>query len=105
MALHPTGKIRFALEVMWSEIDFLPDSVTLDPNVRKALVTISNWLNKVEEGELGDRLLTRNYAVIRPVSPANPPSAEALADIKAAISVLSGHALLITTDDLAGRRP
>jgi hypothetical protein len=106
MTLHTTRKIRFALEVMWSEIDFLPDNMTRDPGVREALVTISHWLDKAEEAELRDRLLTRNYAVIRPVSLVNPPSAQSLADIKAAIGVLNTHALLIASDDdLAGRCP
>jgi hypothetical protein len=105
MALHVTRTIRFALEVMWSDVDSLPDSVTVDPGGREALVTISNWLDKAVEGELADRLLTKNFAVIRPVSLVNPPSAESLADIKAAIGVLNGHALLIASDDLAGRCP
>lgn len=106
MALHTTRKVRFALEVMESEMDFLPDGMTVDPGVREALETISRWLDKTEEAELRDRLLTRNYAVIRPVSLANPPSAQSLADIKAAIGVLSGHALLIASDDdLPGRCP
>jgi hypothetical protein len=104
MTLHTTRKIRFALEVMFSEVDFLPDGMTADPAVNKALWTISDWLDKAEEAELRDRLLTRNYIVIRPVSLVNPPSAQSLADIKAAISVLSGHKLLIASDDdLAGR--
>jgi hypothetical protein len=104
MTLHTTRRIRFALEVMWSEVDFLPDGMTRDAAVREALVTITDWLDKAEEAELRERLVTRNYAVIRPVSLANPPSAQSLADIKAAISVLSGHKLLIASDDdLAGR--
>jgi hypothetical protein len=106
MALHTTRKIRFALEVMFSEIDLIPDSMTVDPGVRDALWTITHWLDKAEEAELRERLVTRNYTVIRPVSLVTPPSAQSLADIKAAVSVLSGHALLIASDDdLAGRSP
>jgi hypothetical protein len=83
---------------MWSAVDSLPDSVPLDPGVRPALVTICEWLDAVEEGELRDQLLARNYAVIRPVSLVNPPSAQALTDIAAAIGVLSGNALIIASD-------
>jgi hypothetical protein len=31
MALHTTRMIRLGLEAMWSAVDFLPDSVTVDP--------------------------------------------------------------------------
>jgi hypothetical protein len=99
MALTSTRMIRLGLEAMWGAVDSLPDGVTLDPGVRPALVTISDWLEKVEEAELRDTLVTRNYAVIRPVSLAHPPSAASLADITAAIGVLSGHALVIASDD------
>jgi hypothetical protein len=87
--------IRLGLEAMWSAADFLPDSLAPDPDVLSALVTISDWLSKVEEGKLRDMLLTRNYAVIQPVSLLNPSSAESLAEITAAIGVLNAHALVI----------
>jgi hypothetical protein len=67
--------------------------------VRPALVTISDWLKKVEGRELREALVTRNYAVIRPVSLVNPLSAESLADITAAIGVLNGHALVVASHD------
>jgi hypothetical protein len=99
MALHATRMIRLGLEAMWSAVDFLPDTMAADPGVRDALVTISDWLEKVEEAELRDALVTRNYAVIRPVSLVSPPPAESLADITAAIGVLKGHALVIAGND------
>jgi hypothetical protein len=99
MALHATRMIRLGLEAMWSAVDFLPDTVPVDPGVRSALVIISDWLEKAEGGELRDTLVTRNYAVIRPVSLVSPPSAESLADITAAIGVLNGHALVIASKD------
>ncbi len=97
-ALHHTRKIRFSLEVMWSEIDFLPDKIDATYAVRDALRTISDWLKAVEEGELRDALLTRNYAVIRPVSLACPPSPASLSEIRAAMQVLQRHAVLISED-------
>jgi hypothetical protein len=97
-ALHLTRKIRFSLEVMWSEIDFLPDEINATDAVRDALQTISDWLKTVEAGELRDALLTRNYAVIRPVSLACVPSSESLSEITAAIRVLRQHSLLISDD-------
>jgi hypothetical protein len=99
MALNLTRIIRLGLEAMWGAVDCLPDTVPVDPGVRDALVTISDWLERVEEGELRDVLVTRNYAVIRPVSLVSPPSAESLADITAAIGVLNGHALVIAGND------
>jgi len=97
-ALHRTRKIRFGLEVMWSEIDFLPDEISATDDVRNALRTISDWLEQAEEAELRSALLTRNYAVIKPVSLACPPSPASLADITAAMLVLQRHAVLITDD-------
>src|SRR6266576_3191657 len=97
MALRFTRMIRLALEAMWSAVDCLPGSVTPGPGVRPALVAISQWLDEVEEGELRDSLLARNYSVIRPVSLVDPPSAESLADITAAICVLNGHALVVAS--------
>jgi hypothetical protein len=97
-ALHRTRKIRFSLEVMWSEIDYLPDEINATDAVRDALQTISDWLKTVETGELRDALLTRNYAVIRPVSLACPPSRDSLSEIRAAMLVLQRHAVLISDD-------
>jgi hypothetical protein len=53
-ALNLTRKIRFGLEVMWSEVDFLPDEIRPPEEVLKALGTIRDWLETVEEGELRD---------------------------------------------------
>ncbi len=64
-----------------------------------ALMTLRDWLEKLEQGKLRDELLTHNYVIIRPLSLAKPPSAESLADITAAIGVLNHHALIITTGD------
>jgi hypothetical protein len=97
-ALNSTRKIRLSLEVMWSEIDFLPDNIHATGAVRKALQTISDWLKTVETGELRDALLTRNYAVIRPVSLACPPPPASVAEIRAAMLVLQRHAVLISDD-------
>jgi hypothetical protein len=97
-ALHRTRKIRFSLEVMWSEIDYLPDEINATDAVRDALQTISDGLKTVEAGELRDALLTRNYAVIRPVSLACPPSRDSLSEIRAAMLVLQRHAVLISDD-------
>ena len=99
MALNLTRMIRLGLEAVWGAVDSLPDTMAPDPGVRPALVTISQWLDKVENAELRDGLLTRNYVVIRPVSLVNPPSAQALADIRAAIAVLNGYQLVIASDD------
>jgi hypothetical protein len=97
-ALHRTRKIRLSLEVMWSEIDLLPDDIHATDAVRAALQTISDWLKAAEEGELRDALLTRNYAVIRPVSLACLPSPDSLSEITAAMQVLQRHAVLISED-------
>jgi hypothetical protein len=97
-ALHLTRKIRFGLEVIWSEIDCLPDDIQATEAVRKALQTISDWLKAAEEAELREALLTRNYAIIRPVSLAHPPSPASLSEITAAMLVLQRHAVLISDD-------
>jgi hypothetical protein len=97
-ALNTTRKIRFGLEVIWSEIDCLPDETPATGDVRNALRTISDWLEQAEENGLREALLTRNYAVIKPVSLASPPSPASLADITAAMLVLQRHAVLITDD-------
>lgn len=97
-ALNTTRKIRLGLEVMWSEIDCLPDEIPATDDVRNALRTISDWLQQAEETGLRDALLTRNYAVIKPLSLACPPSPASLADITAAMHVLQRHAVLITDD-------
>jgi hypothetical protein len=97
-ALNTTRKIRFGLEVIWGEIDCLPDETPVTRDVRDALQTISDWLQQAEENRLRDALLTRNYAVIKPVSLASPPSPASLADITAAMLVLQRHAVLITDD-------
>ena len=99
MALNSTRMIRFGLEAMWSAVDTLPDRMTIDPRIRPALVTLMDWLEKLEQGQLRDQHLTRNYLIIRPVSLADPSSAESLAAITAAIGILKDHALIITTDD------
>lgn len=71
-ALNLTRKIRFGLEVMWSEIDCLPNDIHVTEAVRSALRTISDWLEATEEAALREALLTRHYAIIRPVSLARP---------------------------------
>jgi hypothetical protein len=98
MALHFTRMIRLGLEAMWSAIDALPDDVPADPGVRPALLALSQWLERAEQGSLRKELLAKNYFIVRPVSLANPPPAESLAGITAAIDVLNRHQLVITTD-------
>jgi hypothetical protein len=97
-ALNTTRKIRFGLEVIWSEIDCLPDEIPATGAVLDALQAISDWLEQAEETGLRDALLTRNYAVIKPLSLTSPPSPATLADITAAMLVLQRHAVLITDD-------
>lgn len=100
MALHFTRMFRLGLEAMWNAVDALPDDIAPDVgDVRRALVTISGWLAAVEEGQLREGLVARNYAVIRPVSLTSPPPAQALADITAAIGVLDAHGLVIARED------
>ena len=95
-ALHQTRMIRFGLEAAWSAIDALPDEMDPTEDVRAALRTIADWLDKTEAGELRDMLTPPAYAVIRPVSLTAPPSPEDMAAITAAISVLSTHGLVIS---------
>jgi hypothetical protein len=95
-ALHHTRMIRFGLEAAWTAIDSLPDDIDATDDVRAALRTINDWLDKAEAGELRDMLTPRGYAVIRPVSLTTPPSPEDMAAITAAISVLSAHGLVIS---------
>ena len=60
MALSSYRMIRLGLEAMWNAVDGLPDGADVDPGGRPALVTITNWLDKAEQGELRDTLMTRN---------------------------------------------
>ena len=98
MALHFYRMIRLGLEAMWNALEGLPDEIDIDPAVRPAVATIAGWLDKIEEGELRDTLMTRNYTIIRPVSLVRPPSPRDLADITAAIATLNGHALIIASE-------
>jgi hypothetical protein len=91
-----TRIIRLGLEAMWSAADQLPDDMQAPDDVRTALWTINDWLQQAETGKLRDRLTARNYAIIRPVSLLNPPGPQDMADIIAAISVLSTHGLVIS---------
>ena len=95
-ALHQTRMIRFGLEAAWTAIDALPDEMDPASDVRAALRTISDWLDKTEAGELHDMLTARAYTIIRPVSLTTPPTPEDMAAITAAISVLATHGLVIS---------
>jgi hypothetical protein len=95
-ALHQTRMIRFGLEAAWTAIDALPDDMDATEDVRNALRTIADWLDKTEAGELRDMLTARAYTVIRPVSLTTPPTPEAMTAITAAISVLATHGLVIS---------
>lgn len=95
-ALHCTRIIRFALEVMWTAIDRLPDEMQdSDDEARTALRTISDWLSSIEEGELRDMRIAREYALIRPASLLGPPPPEAMTAITTAIGVLRHHELIL----------
>jgi hypothetical protein len=101
MALHDTRKIHISLEILdilWSEADVLPDEISAPEDVREALGTIRDWLQKVEEGELRGALLTTGYFVVKPV-PVHAPTSDAdMTETRQAVDVLRKHDLLLTDD-------
>jgi hypothetical protein len=100
-AVHQTRMIRFGLEAIWNAVDALPDGAYPgggDEGIKPALATIRDWLVRIEEGGLREHVLTRNFSVIKPLSPASPPDAGAVADIAAAIAVLDSHGLIIANE-------
>jgi hypothetical protein len=88
-----------ALDIMWSQVDQLPDEIPAGPGVRAALGTIRDWLNATESAAVRASLLAWHHLIIRPVTPADLPPAQAMAEITTAIATLDQHGLIIGPDD------
>jgi hypothetical protein len=91
IALDETVMTRLGLEALWNN---LPPDIEAD-DVRGALWRIHERLCEAEIARLRKHGMTRRYLISIPVSPLNPPTPEAMAQITAAIRTLDDHGLII----------
>jgi len=89
--LGPTPTLRLALNVLRSN---LPPSMETD-TVRAALRELDEHLIKEANANLRTGILSRDYFVVTPINPRNPPSPEDLDRVVAAFRTLDELGLII----------
>ena len=91
-ALAPTHALRRALDVLWGS---LPPSVETDA-IRAAFLAIDEHLRTTELADLRRYGLSRDYFIISPINPMNPPKPEHMGKVAAALRTLDDLGLIIT---------
>ena len=91
-ALNPTCPLRHALDVLWNN---MPGD-TLTDAIRAAFFEIDEQLRKAALADLRRSGFSRDYLIISPVNPMNPPCPEDMERVAAALSILDGLGLIIT---------
>lgn len=91
-ALAPTRALRQALDVLWGGLPATMET----PAIREALHAIDEHLRRTELRDLRQGALARDYLIISPINPMNPPSPQDMEKIAAALRTLDDIGLIIT---------
>jgi hypothetical protein len=91
-ALAPTRALRQALDVLWGG---LPINVET-PAIYEAFHAIDEHIRTTELEDLRRGVLARDYFIISPINPMNPPSPENMGKVAAALRTLDDLGLIIT---------
>lgn len=91
-ALEPTRTLRHALDVLRGH---LPPSMETDA-IRDALHDLDQQLRTATLADLRRGVLARDYLIISPINPMNPPGPEDMRKVAAALRVLDDLGLIIT---------
>jgi hypothetical protein len=89
--LAPTQTLRLALDVLWGSL--LPAMET--DTVQTALRELDERLIKQANANLRTGILSRDYFIVTPINPRNPPSPEDLEKVVAAFRTLDDLGLII----------
>lgn len=90
-ALEPTRVLRHSLDVLWSH---LPADMETD-TIRAAFGEIDEKIREATRADLRRGVLARDYFIISPVNPMNPPGPEDMEKIAAALRTLDDLGLII----------
>lgn len=90
-ALAPTRALRQALDVLWGS---LPVSAATDV-IRAAFDAIDAYLRATELNDLRRYGLSRDYFIVSPINPMNPPAPEDMKRVAVALRVLDDLGLII----------
>ena len=93
-ALVPTRTLQHALEVLW---DNLPPDLETDA-LRAAFYELDDRLRKAALENIRRGVLARDYFILSPINPMNPPEPEVMRQITAAIRTLSDLELIVPAD-------
>ena len=91
-ALVPTRTLQHALEVLW---DNLPHDLETDA-LRAAFYELDDRLRKAALENIRRGVLARDYFILSPINPMNPPSPEDMEKVTAAFRTLDDLGLIIT---------
>jgi hypothetical protein len=91
-ALVPTRTLQHALESLW---DNLPPDLETDA-LRAAFYELDDRLRKAALANIRRGVLARDYFILSPINPMNPPSPEDMEKVTAAFRTLDDLGLIIT---------
>lgn len=90
--LTPTRALRQAHDVLSGCLPVEAET----PAIRDALWAIHEHIRKAELKDLRQGILARDYFIISPINPMNPPSREDMEKVAAAFRTLDDLGLIIT---------
>jgi hypothetical protein len=91
-ALAPTRALRQALDVLSGSLPVEAET----PAIRDALCAIHEHILQAELKDLRRGVLARDYFIISPINPMNPPGPEDMEKVAAALRTLDDLGLIIT---------
>ena len=91
-ALIPTRALRQALDVLSGRLPVKAET----PAIRDALWAIEEHIRAAELKDLRQGVLARDYFIISPINPMNPPSPDDMEKVTAALRTLDDLGLIIT---------
>ena len=91
-ALSPTRSLRQALDALW---DNMPGDM-LTETIATAFVEIDRQLREAAQADLQRSGLSREFLIVSPINPMNPPGPEDMARVADALRTLDHLGLIIT---------
>jgi hypothetical protein len=91
-ALNTTRPLRHALDVLW---DNMPGDMLTDA-IRAAFFEIDEQLREAALADLRRYGLSREYLIVSPINPMDPPGPEDMERVTAAVRTLDDLGLIIT---------
>lgn len=91
-ALEPTRVLRHSLEVLWGN---LPTDMETDA-LSAAFCELDEQLRKATLANMRRGILSRDYFILSPINPMNPPGPEDMEKVAAALRTLDDLGLIIT---------